>query len=203
MKGWYVQGHFNMTWHERIPRPYCGVHEHDHAARREREGELFEGEFVCEEVSFARRRRSYLPWVRVRCCSLQWQWSVKSWGHRFLWLRWTPPRRSSGHSSLIASRLLSFHRHFGIVALLHLICSCISRLTSVFGEDALVHVAVDKNDGTAGKLVCYVRIRSKTQGIALSLGDGIIKCLEDEEINRLLGTCLFLQLQCTQIAWQL
>ena len=43
---------------------------------------------------------------------------------------------------------------------------------SVFGEDALVNVSVEKdlNDGKVGG---YIRIRSKTQGIALSLGDKI------------------------------
>mmetsp|Transcript_10097 Transcript_10097/g.21595 ORF Transcript_10097/g.21595 Transcript_10097/m.21595 type:complete len:359 (+) Transcript_10097:452-1528(+) len=42
---------------------------------------------------------------------------------------------------------------------------------SVFGEDALVNVSVEKQ--TDGKLAGYIRIRSKTQGIALSLGDKI------------------------------
>ena len=42
---------------------------------------------------------------------------------------------------------------------------------SIFGEDALVNVSVEKND--AGKIMGYIRIRSKTQGIALSLGDRI------------------------------
>lgn len=41
---------------------------------------------------------------------------------------------------------------------------------SVFGEDALVNVSVEKQPGD-GKLGGYIRIRSKTQGIALSLGD--------------------------------
>lgn len=43
---------------------------------------------------------------------------------------------------------------------------------SVFGEDALVNVAVER--AADGKLSGYVRIRSKTQGIALSLGDKLI-----------------------------
>ena len=46
---------------------------------------------------------------------------------------------------------------------------------SVFGEDALLNISVEKRlegDGTP-KLVGYMRIRSKTQGIALSLGDRI------------------------------
>jgi coatomer subunit beta len=42
---------------------------------------------------------------------------------------------------------------------------------SVFGEDALVNLSVEKQaDGNVGG---YIRIRSKTQGIALSLGDRI------------------------------
>eukprot|EP00271_Cylindrocystis_brebissonii_P013153 TRINITY_DN32762_c0_g1_i1.p1 TRINITY_DN32762_c0_g1~~TRINITY_DN32762_c0_g1_i1.p1 ORF type:complete len:955 (-),score=201.96 TRINITY_DN32762_c0_g1_i1:1049-3913(-) len=43
---------------------------------------------------------------------------------------------------------------------------------SVFGEDALVNVSVERQAGD-GKLSGYIRIRSKTQGIALSLGDKI------------------------------
>jgi coatomer subunit beta len=43
---------------------------------------------------------------------------------------------------------------------------------SVFGEDALVNVSVEKLP--EGRLGGYIRIRSKTQGIALSLGDKLI-----------------------------
>ncbi|CAN4118777.1 unnamed protein product [Withania somnifera] len=42
---------------------------------------------------------------------------------------------------------------------------------SVFGEDALVNVSIEKQEDS--KLSGYIRIRSKTQGIALSLGDKI------------------------------
>jgi coatomer subunit beta len=42
---------------------------------------------------------------------------------------------------------------------------------SVFGEDALVNLSVEKQPD--GKLSGFIRIRSKTQGIALSLGDKI------------------------------
>lgn len=45
--------------------------------------------------------------------------------------------------------------------------------SSVFGEDALVNVSVEKKGDNDGKLAGYIRIRSKTQGIALSLGDRI------------------------------
>jgi len=42
---------------------------------------------------------------------------------------------------------------------------------SIFGEDALVNVSVEKRADS--KICGYIRIRSKTQGIALSLGDKI------------------------------
>lgn len=42
---------------------------------------------------------------------------------------------------------------------------------SVFGEDALVNVCVERT--SEGRIAGYIRIRSKTQGIALSLGDKI------------------------------
>jgi len=44
---------------------------------------------------------------------------------------------------------------------------------SVFGEDALLNLSVEKRSESTGeiKLHGYMRIRSKTQGIALSLGD--------------------------------
>merc|ERR1719195_61361 len=42
---------------------------------------------------------------------------------------------------------------------------------SIFGEDALANVSIEKLPD--GKLTGSVRIRSRTQGIALSLGDRI------------------------------
>lgn len=42
----------------------------------------------------------------------------------------------------------------------------------MFGEDALVNVSVEQLPD--GRLGGYIRIRSKTQGIALSLGDKLI-----------------------------
>jgi coatomer subunit beta len=44
---------------------------------------------------------------------------------------------------------------------------------SVFGEDAMVNVSVEKKEDNDGKLVGYIGIRSKTQGIALSVGDRV------------------------------
>ena len=42
---------------------------------------------------------------------------------------------------------------------------------SLFGEDALANLSIEKTD--TGAITGHVRIRSKTQGIALSLGDRI------------------------------
>merc|ERR1719291_566466 len=42
---------------------------------------------------------------------------------------------------------------------------------SIFGEDALANISIEKLQD--GKLTGSVRIRSRTQGIALSLGDRI------------------------------
>lgn len=44
---------------------------------------------------------------------------------------------------------------------------------SMFQEDALLNLSVEKQSKNNGKVVGYIRIRSKTQGIALSLGDKI------------------------------
>ncbi|KIZ02020.1 Coatomer subunit beta-1 [Monoraphidium neglectum] len=62
----------------------------------------------------------------------------------------TPPRALEGDCGYLAANLYA---------------------RSVFGEDALVNVSVEKT--AEGKLAGYIRIRSKTQGIALSLGDKI------------------------------
>jgi coatomer subunit beta len=42
---------------------------------------------------------------------------------------------------------------------------------SLFGEDALANLSIERTE--AGTVTGHVRIRSKTQGIALSLGDKI------------------------------
>ena len=42
---------------------------------------------------------------------------------------------------------------------------------SIFGEDALLNLSVELTP--AGAIVGFIRIRSKTQGIALSLGDKV------------------------------
>jgi len=55
---------------------------------------------------------------------------------------------------------------------------------SVFGEDALVNVSVEKKDDNDGKLGGYIRIRSKTQGIALSLGDRITSVQRGNNANK-------------------
>ncbi|KAG8714008.1 coatomer subunit beta [Ceratobasidium sp. 395] len=49
---------------------------------------------------------------------------------------------------------------------------------SLFGEDALANLSIEKIEGT-GQIQGHVRIRSKTQGIALSLGDKITLAQKD------------------------
>ncbi|KAF9654103.1 coatomer protein [Thelephora ganbajun] len=48
---------------------------------------------------------------------------------------------------------------------------------SLFGEDALANLSIEKTE--AGNITGHVRIRSKTQGIALSLGDRITTSQKD------------------------
>ena len=76
----------------------------------------------------------------------------------------TPPSALEGDSGFLAANLYA---------------------KSIFGEDALVNVSVEKRHG--GKLIGYIRIRSKTQGIALSLGDKITlkqKAASGKELRR-------------------
>ncbi|KAI0348157.1 coatomer protein [Trametopsis cervina] len=50
---------------------------------------------------------------------------------------------------------------------------------SLFGEDALANLSVERTE--AGTIIGHVRIRSKTQGIALSLGDRITMAQKDNK----------------------
>jgi coatomer subunit beta len=50
---------------------------------------------------------------------------------------------------------------------------------SLFGEDALANLSIEKTE--AGTITGHVRIRSKTQGIALSLGDKITLAQRDDK----------------------
>lgn len=60
---------------------------------------------------------------------------------------------------------------------------------SVFGEDALINVSVErKDDNIDAKLSGYIRIRSKTQGIALSLGDRFTAIQRLPSVNATLPT---------------
>ena len=71
----------------------------------------------------------------------------------------TPESALTGESSILAANLYA---------------------KSIFGEDALANVSIEKQAST-GTLVGYIRIRSKTQGIALSLGDKITLKQRKEE----------------------
>ena len=58
---------------------------------------------------------------------------------------------------------------------------------SLFGEDALANLSIEKlADGT---LQGHVRIRSKTQGIALSLGDRITLSQKVSRDSKCCGNC--------------
>ncbi|KAI0685082.1 coatomer protein [Cytidiella melzeri] len=50
---------------------------------------------------------------------------------------------------------------------------------SLFGEDALANLSVERTE--SGTIIGHVRIRSKTQGIALSLGDRITMAQKDNK----------------------
>jgi coatomer subunit beta len=67
------------------------------------------------------------------------------------------PRFAKGQSSFLAANLYA---------------------KSVFGEDALVNVSVEK---VQNKVEGYIRIRAKTQGIALSLGDRVTMCQRETQ----------------------
>jgi coatomer subunit beta len=70
------------------------------------------------------------------------------------------------------------------MVLLHHLTLGLLHPQSVFGEDALVNVSVEKKDDNDGKLAGYIRIRSKTQGIALSLGDRITNVQRGLVLNK-------------------
>jgi hypothetical protein len=86
-------------------------------------------------------------------------------------------RSAFGRSEFCACNLIliSNDRDITLIDLFKFILTKIlfSLTCSVFGEDALVNVSVEKKEDNDGKLAGYIRIRSKTQGIALSLGDRI------------------------------
>lgn len=64
----------------------------------------------------------------------------------------TPKHALSGHCGFLAANLYA---------------------KSIFGEDALANISLEKQDSI---VTGHVRIRAKTQGIALSLGDKITLC---------------------------
>ena len=117
--------------------------------------------------------------VRVRCCLLSASCLLNPRGYRFLATFDADKAFLVGHSELYCKPLavlLFAVSIFGILALLHLFTNLyflFIKTCSVFGEDALVNVSVEKKEDNDGKLAGYIRIRSKTQGIALSLGDRI------------------------------
>lgn len=61
---------------------------------------------------------------------------------------------------------------------------------SIFGEDALANLSIEKPGD--GPISGHIRIRSKTQGIALSLGKPPPKCLKLAEKRRLTANDIFI-----------
>lgn len=51
------------------------------------------------------------------------------------------------------------------------LCEAFTLTDIIEGEDALANLSIERTEG--GEITGHVRIRSKTQGIALSLGDKI------------------------------
>ena len=103
-----------------------------------------------------------------------WSLSVNAGAEYSCLVRLTPTRRLELYSTLLqALDSVSIVDQCILLSIHLLTCFTLVVNHSVFGEDALVNVSVEKKDDNDGKLAGYIRIRSKTQGIALSLGDRI------------------------------
>ena len=64
-----------------------------------------------------------------------------------------------------------------LVSTAHGIHGTLPLKSRIAGEDALANLSIEKTE--AGNITGHVRIRSKTQGIALSLGDRITTSQKD------------------------
>lgn len=117
--------------------------------------------------------------VRVRYCLSSASCLLKFRGYRFSGYEDAAKAFQLPFRAVLQTTGCSFHyRHFWYLSAdtscSLLICFPVYlQNCSVFGEDALVNVSVEKKEDNDGKLAGYIRIRSKTQGIALSLGDRI------------------------------
>ncbi len=79
----------------------------------------------------------------------------------------TPDAAMSGECDFLSANLCA-KSVFGKTASFSIFTACSRNYT---GEDALANISLEKTED--GSITGHVRIRSKTQGIALSLGDKI------------------------------
>ena len=197
-QGRYFNIHY---WSSRVPESHRQVNQHalSDTTRPKREGIFLGCQLVCQKVGFDLLPFVFV----CDSLLVSWKAPVSCWMpilSFFLWelivrrllilgqirrigcLLATPTRRCWCSlwfsNSSIAISGACFHQHPRIYTGGTFFCGQMTNVSafaacSVFGEDALVNVSVEKKDDNDGKLAGYIRIRSKTQGIALSLGDRI------------------------------
>jgi coatomer subunit beta len=86
----------------------------------------------------------------------------------------TPEGALSGDCDFLSANMYA-RSLFGVCSLATVSGSSSQR--GIIGEDALANLSIEKTE--AGNIIGHVRIRSKTQGIALSLGDRITTSQKD------------------------
>jgi len=86
----------------------------------------------------------------------------------------TPEGALSGDCDFLSANMYA-RSLFGVYSLL--IVAVIMSQRGTTGEDALANLSIERTE--AGNITGHVRIRSKTQGIALSLGDRITTSQKD------------------------
>lgn len=88
----------------------------------------------------------------------------------------TPEGALSGDCDFLSANMYA-RSLFGVYSISAVVESLSQR--GVIGEDALANLSIERTE--AGNITGHVRIRSKTQGIALSLGDRITTSQKDDK----------------------
>lgn len=88
----------------------------------------------------------------------------------------TPEGALSGDCDFLSANMYA-RSLFGAYSISAVVESLSQR--GVIGEDALANLSIERTE--AGNITGHVRIRSKTQGIALSLGDRITTSQKDDK----------------------
>lgn len=86
----------------------------------------------------------------------------------------TPEGALSGDCDFLSANMYA-RSLFGVYSMSTVVESPSQR--GITGEDALANLSIERTE--AGNITGHVRIRSKTQGIALSLGDRITTSQKD------------------------